>query len=136
MQIISFVFHILRILEDCPQLIVLLFFVVILYQTEGYYCIDKIYNQRIENLGDWSNTEIQSLRARADLTKSTTSLLFDKENTNITLSALISILNIFIFTILGANKALKLRTPELRRKYFLMAVPFSIFCFPKNEDFH
>ena len=118
----------MRITEDCPQLIILTLFVVVLYELEGYYCIEQIYNQRMENLGDWSNTTIQSFRAKADLTKSTTSLFFDAENANVTLSGFISVLNIFMFTVLGANKSLKLRQVDSRRRYFLMAVPFSILC--------
>ena len=101
-------------------------YVVILYEPQGYFCVKNVYNQWIDNSGDWSGTNIQDLRAEADLTKSTTNLFFDANNVDVTLSSFVSVFNIFLFTILGANKALKMRQQYLRQKYFLMAVPFSI----------
>ena len=111
-------------------------YVVILYEPQGYFCVKNVYNQWIDNSGDWSGTNIQDLRAEADLTKSTTDLFFDANNADVTLSSFVSVFNIFLFTILGANKALKMRRQYLRQKYFLMAVPFSIIIWNLFLRFH
>ena len=100
---------IVRIIEDCPQLIILMLYVVILYEPEGYLCMKNVYDQRIDNFGDWSGTSIQDLRAEADLTKSTTYLFFDTNNADITISSFVSVFNILLFSLLGENKALKMR---------------------------
>jgi len=121
----------IQILEDCPQLIILMLYVVILYEPEGYLCIKNVYDQRIDNFGDWFGTSIQDLRAEADLTKSTTNLFFDTNNADITISSFVSVFNILLFTLLGGNKALKMRNAFSRQKYFLMTILCgSIILFP------
>ena len=117
----------LRIVEDCPQLVILALLVVILYEPQGHLCITKIHDRWIANNGIWSESDIDVLRAPMDLSKSTTNLFFEKQNRKIALSCFVSIFNIILFTALGANKALKLRIQHLRRDYFLTAVSLLIF---------
>ena len=119
-----FVSFILRIVEDCPQLVILMLVTVVLYEPQGYFCITKIHDRWTKNLGNWSNQDVTFLRGQVDLNKSTTSLFFEKENTDIAISCFVAIFNVILFTLLGANKALKLRTKKLRRDYFLIAVRF------------
>ena len=117
-------YFILRILEDCPQLIILMVYVVVLYEPKGYFCVEMVHDQWMRNSGDWSDTNINSLLAKADLSKSTTSLFFDTNNTDVTLSTFVSVFSILFFSFLGLNKALKMREAISRQKYFLMTVPF------------
>jgi len=83
-----------------------------------------VHDQWMRNSGDWSDTNINSLLAKADLSKSTTSLFFDTNNTDVTLSTFVSVFSILFFSFLGLNKALKMREAISRQKYFLMTVPF------------
>jgi len=111
-----------RIAEDCPQLVILMLLTVALYEPQGHFCITKIHDRWTKNLGNWSNQDVTFLRGQVDLNKSTTSLFFERENMSIAISCFVAIFNIILFTLLGANKALKLRTKKLRRDYFLVAI--------------
>ena len=126
LSILIFDSFILRIVEDCPQLVILMLLTVVLYEPQGHFCITKIHDRWTKNLGNWSNQDVTFLRGQVDLNKSTTSLFFDKENMGIAISSFVAIFNVVLFTILGANKALKLRRKNLRRDYFLLAVRFLI----------
>ena len=102
-------------------------FVVVLYEPQGYFCMQTIYDQRMANLGVWSSADIPLLRAQVDLTDSTTNIMLDwseTSNRKYIISVFVSLFSIIVFTALGANKALKLRSRRVRRDYFLIAVSF------------
>ena len=99
-------------------------YVVVLYEPKGYFCVEKLHDQWMQNSGDWSDTSIQHLLAEADLSKSTTSLFFDTNNIAVTQSTFVSVFSILFFSSLGLNKALKMREAISRQRYFLMTVPF------------
>ena len=99
-------------------------YTVVLYEPKGYFCVEKLHGKWMQNSGDWSDTNIQHLLAEADLFKSTTSLFFDKNNADVGVSTFVSVFSILFFSLLGLNKALKMREAISRQKYFLMTVPF------------